>query len=132
MFHGEHEERVWTIGEPGENMRWVPVPYAVEWLICACTGACTGPVVGYPDLFCSGHTLLPTGEVLVAGGNVTGSSCGGGLTALFSYDPRNANPAELPYGWTHHDEDQLAVDRWYPTLTALPDGKVLVSGGASG
>jgi hypothetical protein len=129
LFHGQHEERVWTIGEAGENMRWLPIPHTVEWDVCDCDNNCVG-AGGYPDIFCSGHSLLPDGRVLIAGGNVTGNDCGGGLVSLFTFDPRNADPDALPYGWTEQ-EDVMEIDRWYPTLTALPDGKVLISGGAS-
>lgn len=129
MFHGEHEERVWTIGESGPSMRWHPIPYEVAWEGCS-EGGCID-FFGYPDVFCAGHSLLPTGEVLLAGGNVTGAGSGGGLTSIFSFDPRSADPDILPYGWTHRDQDELEIDRWYPTLTPLPDGKILISGGES-
>lgn len=79
--------------------------------------------------------------MLVAGGNVTGSGNGGGLVQTFTFnrapaDPDEAMPDPDPqqfddelYGWTRQGD--MTYDRWYPTLTPLPDGRVLISGGAS-
>jgi hypothetical protein len=124
MFHGQSEERVWPIGSDASEMRRHPIPQCVPWM----NGEID--VLGYPDIFCSGHALLSTGDVFVAGGNVTGGPAGGGLYEAFLFDPRNASDSEQPYGWALVPED-MEVDRWYPTLTTLADGRILISGGAS-
>jgi len=76
--------------------------------------------------------MLAAGRFFVAGGNVNGGPSGGGLVNTFTYNPWNSGAAVeavFPYGWAEHDP--MAIDRWYPTLTALPDGRVLISSGAS-
>jgi hypothetical protein len=62
----------------------------------------------------NGHTatLLPNGQVLVAGGTP------GGLAEL--YDPTTR---------TWMDTGSLGTTRWYHTATLLPNGQVLVTGG---
>ena len=73
---------------------------------------------GNANLFCSGHTLLGDGRVLVAGGHLAD---GAGLTATTIYDPA-ANSWSASASMTH--------GRWYPSLTILPDGSVLVLSGS--
>lgn len=72
---------------------------------------------GY-NIFCSSHSVLPDGKVLVSGGTVGGEG-GSKQSALF-------NPAAN--SWTL--QGTMEHWRWYPTNTALPDGKVLVSSGS--
>jgi WD40 repeat protein len=68
-------------------------------------------------------TLLPNGKVLVAGGSPDGSSY---LNTAELYDP-----AGLPNGtWTA--TGSLTTARGFHTATLLPNGKVLVRGGAGG
>ena len=66
-------------------------------------------------------TLLPNGQVLVAGGRV---STGGGLPlgSAELYDPRTG---------TWRTTGSLADARWSHTATLLRDGRVLVAGGYS-
>jgi hypothetical protein len=127
LFHGERDQRVWKIGTDPSEMRWHPLPYGG----------------GSPDLFCSGHVQLADGKVFIAGGNVTGMSQHGGLQGTFLFEPVGAQPAGptgCPFGWGvdvgsgTYDVSQspfMEYDRWYPTLTALGDGRVLISGGYS-
>lgn len=70
------------------------------------------------NLFCSGHTFLPDGRLLVAGGHFADSK---GLDQATLYDP--ANNAWTPTAVMNHG-------RWYPTATTLPDGSVLVLSGS--
>ncbi len=130
LYHGESEERVWPIGSVDPAViEWRPIPQ------CVTVHLPTGPEDDYPNIFCSGQTLLPNGNVLVAGGNVNNNPGAGGLYQAFSFDPRTATDQQ-PYGWTRLSDsngapEDMEVDRWYPTLTGLPDGRVLISGGAS-
>jgi hypothetical protein len=71
------------------------------------------------DLFCAGQAPLPDGRVLVAGGH-NGGYIGIKNTTIF-------NPATNT--WT--DVQQMQYPRWYPTLTKLPDGRMLVVSGAT-
>ena len=70
------------------------------------------------NLFCSGHTFLPDGRLLVAGGHFADSK---GLDQATLYDP--ASNAWTPTALMNHG-------RWYPTATTLPDGSVLVLSGS--
>jgi glycosidase len=70
------------------------------------------------NLFCSGHTFLADGRLLVAGGHLFDSQ---GLNATTFYDPAtdtwSAGPA-MNHG------------RWYPTAVTLPDGRTFVCSGS--
>lgn len=157
LMHGEGDQRVWPIGGAPTDMRWHPIPVRtyfeddidadpdpdvtdLEW-----EGRCD-----VPDIFCSGHVQLSDGRVFFAGGNVTGNASDGGLNATYVFDPVAASSAVAPdagpfstFGWEFdlvgEPEPNFALrstpsatyDRWYPTLTALPDGRVLIAGGES-
>ena len=70
------------------------------------------------NLFCSGHTFLADGRLLVVGGHLADSD---GLNQACIYDA-TANT------WT---ATAIMNDgRWYPTATTLPDGRVLVLSGS--
>ena len=73
-----------------------------------------------PNIFPArdGHTatLLPSGKVLIAGGNT------GILVNAELYDP-------VSNTWT--TTDSMNTARWYHSATLLPTGKVLVAGGIS-
>jgi galactose oxidase len=70
------------------------------------------------NLFCSGHTLLPDGRLLVGGGHWED---GKGITqaALYDYEQNVWTP--LP---TMHN------GRWYPTVVTLADGSAVVLSGS--
>lgn len=70
------------------------------------------------NLFCSGHSFLPDGRLLVVGGHLTD---GDGLDQACAYDYRTNTWTALP---------AMHQRRWYPAVTALPDGSVLVSSGS--
>jgi hypothetical protein len=71
------------------------------------------------DLFCSGHTFLPDGRLLIVGGHSGTDNFGTKTTYLF--DPASGS-------WTRSQDMQNG--RWYPTATTLPNGAVLaISGG---
>jgi hypothetical protein len=86
------------------------------------------------DLFCCGHCLLPTGELLVAGGTEhyekDAPSLHGdvhhftGIRSVNVFDWRDEQ-------W--HFARDMSDGRWYPTLIVLHDGRaVALSGHASG
>jgi len=76
------------------------------------------------NLFCSGHTFVPDGRLLVVGGH---HADGDGLNQAVLYDP-TTNTWEPTAPMTTPAGDQ--VRRWYPTARLLPNGRVLVLSGS--
>jgi hypothetical protein len=74
--------------------------------------------------FSSGQSLLPSGEVLLTGGNLAYPSGPGtdfaGLNTIYSFDP-----------WTRRWTEQppMRQGRWYPTQVELADGRTVVVAG---
>jgi hypothetical protein len=66
--------------------------------------------------FCGGHSFLPDGRLLAAGGTDVG------VDSLHAFAPAGTSGSwqELP---------DLADGRWYPTCTTLPDGSVFIFSG---
>jgi len=73
---------------------------------------------GGVNLFCSGHTFLSDGRLLVVGGHLFDSE---GVNQSCIYDPATDT-------WT--PEPTLNGGRWYPSALALPDGGVLAISGS--
>jgi hypothetical protein len=71
------------------------------------------------NLFCAGHTPLADGRILVAGGHVTAYV---GLRNATIFNPATNT-------WT--DVQPMTYARWYPTITKLPDGRMLAVSGAT-
>ncbi len=96
--------RVLSIGRTGTPQVWNPA-----------TNAFTS-IAAPARLFCSGHSLLSDGRVLVVGGHIDDRH---GLpnTTLFS----TAN------GWS--SSTRMARGRWYPTATTMGNGDVVITGG---
>jgi hypothetical protein len=93
--------------EDGDNPRtWDPASGAITNL----------PHAGH-NIFCSGHTFLPDGRLLVAGGHVASYV---GLADSTLYDPFSNTWKRTP---------PMNAARWYPTATSLPDGTALVISG---
>jgi hypothetical protein len=69
------------------------------------------------NLFCSGHSFLADGRLLVAGGH---NADGAGLAQTSIYDPAHNT-------WT--PSAVMKHGRWYPMLTTLPDGSVVIMAG---
>ncbi|HEX2220715.1 MAG TPA: Ig-like domain-containing protein, partial [Gemmatimonadales bacterium] len=67
-------------------------------------------------LFCAGHALMPDGRLLVSGGHRQDDA---GIATTYIFD-QNGNPTRAP---------DMANGRWYPTLTTLPDGRMLTMAG---
>ena len=84
---------------------------------------------GPAPLFCSGQSLLPSGEVVIAGGTLAYPNTYGGqdddeafrgLQMLFTFDPFSETWVRQP---------DMAEGRWYPTQIMLPDGRTVIAGG---
>ncbi|MCW5933582.1 MAG: DUF1929 domain-containing protein [Fimbriimonadia bacterium] len=87
-------------------------------------------------MFCAGHAFLPDGRLYLAGGdgdlynssnNVAGY-VGLRLKAIldpWAFDPFNTNQSQSL--WSANNA--MSEPRWYPTVTALPSGKLLILGG---
>lgn len=84
---------------------------------------------GPAPLFCSGQSLLPSGELYVAGGNRFApwvrTSGGGnreyaGWWGTYSFDPWTER-------WTI--QPRMTHGRWYPTQVELPDGRIAITSG---
>jgi chitodextrinase len=71
------------------------------------------------NIFCAGHAALPDGRLLVVGGHVTAHV---GIADANIFNPQTNS-------WSAAATMQFA--RWYPTLTPLPDGRMLVQSGES-
>ena len=70
------------------------------------------------ELFCSGHTLLADGRVLVAGGHDEARGNNYGLTQSSIFDGN---------GWQR--SGRMHYPRWYPTLVTLGNGRVVALSG---
>jgi galactose oxidase len=71
------------------------------------------------DFFCSGHTLLPDGRLIVTGGHSGFDNYGIKTTYLYDFALNT---------WTRAAD--MRNGRWYPTNTTLANGEVLtISGG---
>lgn len=81
----------------------------------------TGSIVdadeaGY-NIFCTGHSFLADGKLLVTGGHILDFV---GLPKTYTYDPFNDSWTRLP---------DMNDGRWYPTNTTLANGDTLVVSG---
>jgi hypothetical protein len=95
-------------GISGNDPRlWNPVDWSVTAL----------PKAGY-DLFCTGHAFLADGRLFVAGGHIQNNV---GLPKASIYDPVLNTWAAAP---------NMNAGRWYPTVTTLANGDVLVVSGS--
>jgi hypothetical protein len=75
------------------------------------------PIVVSDMLFCAGLTLMPDGRNLMLAGGHHMDAAGIKATYLFSPDGAPSKQVNMAFG------------RWYPTLTVLPDGRVLSMAG---
>jgi hypothetical protein len=85
----------------------------------------SGPPFGLPEiqvndmLFCAGHALMPDGRLMVSGGHHM-DAAGIKTTYFFSQDGVPQKGPDMAHG------------RWYPTVSVLPDGRVLTMAGRDG
>ena len=75
------------------------------------------PVPNGRNLFCAGHVTLPDGRLFIAGGHVAAYE---GTKDTHIFNPANRS-------WFRAPDMQRA--RWYPTVTTLPDGRILTLSG---
>ena len=116
---------VWSpsLGTGSNALQQVPPP------VIDVDGAGGQPPVAAP-IFCSGLSLLPNGDVVVAGGNLIygdtfpddAYTTFAGLNTVFIFNPFTKT-------WTQ--QPSMANGRWYPTQTLLPDGRTIIAGGLS-
>jgi hypothetical protein len=82
------------------------------------------------NLFCAGQVHLPDGKLFVAGGHsieYNGIALGEQADRyLHTFD------ATLPSGQSWKRVGEMSESRWYPTVTTLPDGKMLIVAGSRG
>lgn len=103
----------------------ISAPYASQAvLLDPVTGIVTN--VSLPvraDIFCSGLSIMPSGDVLVTGGNLQGTCPRGGcgVTNAFLFDPGLST-------WTV--DPPMYYPRWYPTTVELTDGTMLELSGS--
>ncbi len=73
------------------------------------------------NIFCSGHAQLADGRILVAGGH--GHEYAGfiGSNKAAIFDPATESWTPVP---------SMSQARWYPGVTTLPDGRVIVTSGS--
>jgi hypothetical protein len=109
----------------GQLLYWDRLGNVAAW---SPTTGLSKPVAGPGyDLFCAGHALLPDGTLLAAGGHDEPLGAGPGhdgvgVDNLSVFDPASEPPwRALP---------AMSASRWYPTVTALSDGRALVISGS--
>lgn len=69
------------------------------------------------NIFCSAHSMLPDGRLLVTGGQKYDAFGFNGIKALTIFDP-------IAQTWT--SGQPMFKARWYPTNVSMPDGTTLV------
>jgi hypothetical protein len=81
------------------------------------SGTTLDPVAKSFPIYCTGHTFLPDGRLLVMGGT---SSNTRGIKTAAVYNPSTNSWSSIP---------SMNRARYYPTATTLPNGEVLVFSG---
>ncbi len=99
-------------GHTGEPQLWDPVSGFTQ----VPDATCTNPDVC--ELFCSGHTFLADGTLLVAGGHNEALGDDNGLTQASIFD-----------GSAWRATGSMQYGRWYPTLITMADGQVIALSG---
>jgi hypothetical protein len=100
-------------GHGGQPQVWNPVGGGFTQVTDA---TCTNPTDC--ELFCSGHTFLSDGSLLVAGGHNEALGDNNGIIQASRFD----GTAWSRTGW-------MKYPRWYPTLVTLGDGSVVAMAG---
>jgi len=100
-------------GHGGEPQLWNPVGGTFTQVT---NSTCTNPSTC--ELFCSGHTFLADGRLLVAGGHNEALGDNNGLTQASIFD-----------GTSWQATGSMRYPRWYPTLVTLGNGNVVALSG---
>lgn len=100
----------------GKVLMWGDQGDAQLWDPANPSGGFT-PVTKTFRMYCSGHTILRDGRLLVVGGTSPSTR---GLRLATVFDP-------VSRSWSA--TSSMAQGRYYPTITALPDGEVLAVSG---
>jgi galactose oxidase-like protein/List-Bact-rpt repeat protein len=109
LFNG----KVLMWGHGGEPQLWDP---SGGGFTQKTNTTCTNPTTC--ELFCSGHTFLADGSLLVAGGHNEALGDNNGLRQASRFDGTNWSPT-----------GSMNYPRWYPTLVTLGDGSVVAMSG---
>lgn len=119
-------------GDPAYPARVAQVDYAEAYVFDPATNTSvqrnppTDPTSGLPyNLWCAGQTFLRDGRLLVAGGNLEYSSAATG----FKYNGHYVVLTFNPFNETWTEQPRMNNGRWYPTLTELSDGRVVITAG---
>ena len=91
--------------------------------VWSAANGCTTPVTTSYQLGCSAHVGLSNGSILVAGGRL-GAHQNTGIDQVLIYRLGGGT-----FGGPWDLVEPMNHARWYPTLTALPDGTVLAISG---
>jgi hypothetical protein len=73
------------------------------------------------NLFCSAHSFLSDGRLLVTGGHEGGDGDGSADVNILNYAPS--------YNWQRMSSDPMISGRWYPSSLTLQTGEVVIVGG---
>ena len=112
-MHQLRNGKVLMWGHGGEPQLWNPVGGGFTQVT---DNTCTDPTAC--ELFCSGHTFLSDGSLLVAGGHNESLGDNNGITQASRFD-----------GTTWTATGRMTYPRWYPTLVTLGDGSVVAMAG---
>lgn len=131
-----HTGKVLAFGGSGNEKKNLKNPHPAEIFEPNHIGKDDGKIYEIPemepsirsDIFCAGHTFLPDGRLLVAGGTYKYDVSIGtfpivpfsGLERSYTFDP-------IGLSWNRIDD--MSYGRWYPTCVLLSDGRVLVVAG---
>jgi hypothetical protein len=106
MFWDRHDDAQ-NQGWDGHPWVWDPTTQSFTML----------PHLDY-DIFCSGHTFMADGRLIVMGGHHMANDVGENTVSV--YDPSANSWTTLP---------NMNAGRWYPTTTTLANGDILVLAG---
>lgn len=110
-----------------------PPTYSRLWECVITNGVCEPDVAGnhrqdiwydLNDLFCSGHSFLPNGQLFVAGGTLYNLGDNGDpATTIFALNPA---PSPAPIA---SPGPVMANGRWYPSTVTLTNGETAILSG---